>query len=113
LSEPVICLNFLKEETKTPFGLNAGLRKDEAMDAALPDMISVTLRDVNDTGIRRVFIGDARGAGSFISSRQFERFYFPWLKKEVETFAASDIISLLHFDQDWTLNRAASFQRAS
>jgi len=61
LSEPVICLNFLKEETKTPFGLNAGLCKDEAMDAALPDMISATLHNVNDTGIRRVFIGGARG----------------------------------------------------
>lgn len=62
------------------------------------------MRNVKDIGIRRVFIGGARGAGAFISPQQFEWFYFPWLKKAVETFAANDIISLLHFDRNWTLN---------
>jgi uroporphyrinogen-III decarboxylase len=75
-----------------------------AMDAALPGVIADALRSVQATGVRCVYIGAARGAGTFISMPQFERFYFPWLKKMVEELAAKDTISLLHFDADWTLD---------
>jgi uroporphyrinogen-III decarboxylase len=39
-----------------------------------------------------------------LSLKFFERFSFPFMKKIVSTFAEEGIVSVLHFDQDWTRN---------
>ncbi|HWR42293.1 uroporphyrinogen decarboxylase family protein [Sporomusa sp.] len=56
------------------------------------------------TGINRVFVGGVRGAGQFISKKNFERFVWPYLKVMVEQLAAKEIVPILHFDADWTKN---------
>ncbi|WP_005034335.1 uroporphyrinogen decarboxylase family protein [Holophaga foetida] len=55
-------------------------------------------------GNNRVFVGGVRGAGEFISIRQFKRFVWPMLKVMVEKMAEKDIVPVLHFDGDWTAN---------
>lgn len=75
-----------------------------AMDAMLPDMISETIKGAKWSGIPRVMVGGARGAGEFISPAYFERFYFPWLKQMIEAFHEAGLVSVLHFDSDWTAN---------
>jgi len=59
---------------------------------------------VKTTGNNRVFIGGVRGAGEFISIRQFKRFVWPYLKAMVDTLAEKHIVPVLHFDADWTQN---------
>ena len=98
---------FSMGRSMTQFTLDLYRRPEKviaAMDATLPDLIDFALLGVKVTGIRKVFIGSARGGSAFISPKQFERFFLPWLKKMVEALAANDIITILHFDQDWTLH---------
>jgi uroporphyrinogen-III decarboxylase len=45
-----------------------------------------------------------RGGCFYYPLRIFERFEFPYLKKMVEAFAAEGLLTVMHFDQDWTLN---------
>lgn len=73
-----------------------------AEDIFIEALIFISKMMVKRTGVKRVFIGAARSSSSFISPKQFETFVFPYLKKAVEEFASEDIVSLLHFDGDWT-----------
>jgi len=57
---------------------------------------------VNGTGIRRVFMAGTRGSSQFISKKNFERFYWPYLKKMIDDLVAMNIVPVLHFDSDWT-----------
>ena len=75
------------------------LKAEEVFTEALT---SIAKMMVKRTGIKRVFIGAARSSSSFISPRQFEIFVLPYLKKVVEEFTSKNIVSLLHFDGDWT-----------
>ena len=59
---------------------------------------------VKATSNNRVFIGGVRGAGQFISMKNFERFVWPYLKTMVEKMVEKDIVPILHFDADWTKN---------
>lgn len=59
---------------------------------------------VKATGNNRVFIGGVRGAGQFISMKNFERFVWPYLKTMVEKMVEKNIVPILHFDADWTKN---------
>lgn len=75
-----------------------------AMDAMLPDLIDESLKAARMSGIPRVLIGGSRGAGEFLSSTHFERFYLPWFKQMVEAFHQAGLVSVLHFDSNWTAN---------
>lgn len=74
----------------------------EAMDAMLPDVIGAAKRFYDATGIPRVFVGGTRGSNTFISEEQFDRFYFPSVKKIVNALIDMGIMPMLHFDSDWT-----------
>jgi len=74
------------------------------MDAMVDDLIQNVLDDTAATGLKYVFFPLERGSGSFYPLRIFERFGFPYIKKMADAFAAAGLISILHFDTDWTLN---------
>lgn len=74
------------------------------MDAMVDDLIRNVLDDTAATGLKYVFFPLERGSGSFYPLRIFERFGFPYIKKMADAFAAAGLISILHFDTDWTLN---------
>ncbi len=74
------------------------------MDAMVDDLIRNVLDDTAATGLKYVFFPLERGSGSFYPLRIFERFGFPYIKKMTDAFAAAGLISVLHFDTDWTLN---------
>ncbi len=76
----------------------------DTMDAMLPDMISSTIQLAKLMGIPRVQLGGTRGSGQFISPAHFEEFYLPYLIKMVEAFYDAGLVSLMHFDSDWTKN---------
>ncbi len=74
----------------------------QAMEAMLPDVIGAAKRFYDSTGIPRVFVGGTRGSNTFISEEQFDRFYFPFLKRLVDSIIEMGIMPMLHFDSDWT-----------
>jgi hypothetical protein len=55
-------------------------------------------------GNNRIFIGAVRGAGQFISLKNFERFVWPYMKDMVEKMAEKNLVPILHCDADWTKN---------
>jgi hypothetical protein len=73
-----------------------------AMERMVPELVRFALTLARLNGIPRVFIGGARGSGRFLSPRQYERFYLPFLKEVVTALHRRGVVSLLHFDDDWT-----------
>jgi uroporphyrinogen-III decarboxylase len=45
-----------------------------------------------------------RGGCFYYPLKIFERFEFRYMKKMVDAFAKEGLITVMHFDQDWTLN---------
>jgi hypothetical protein len=74
----------------------------DAMDVVLPDMLRVTVAKMRGLESRGVFMPMARGATTFISPKQFERFCFPWIRRAVDALVAEELVPVLHCDADWT-----------
>lgn len=74
----------------------------EATEAIMPSVFGAVKQFYSATGIPRVFIGGTRGSNTFISEEQFDKFYFPYLKRIVEGVNEMGILAMLHFDSDWT-----------
>ncbi len=53
------------------------------------------------TGIKRVFIPLHRGSDGFMSLPQFERFYWPQLKKMMLTLVENDIVPAVFYEGVW------------
>lgn len=66
--------------------------------------VESAIAQVRVSGIRRVFVADTRSCAGMLSLKFFERFSFPFMKRIVSAFAEEGIVSVLHFDQDWTRN---------
>lgn len=77
---------------------------EEVLWVANEALIKAAEKNALKTGINRVFVGGVRGAGEFISGKNFERFVWPMLKVMVEEMAAKNVVPILHFDADWTKN---------
>jgi len=75
-----------------------------ALEAMVPDFIENVLRDTQATGVPWVHISLERGSAAYYSLKTFERFFFPQLKKIVETLTANGIYCWLHMDTNWTKN---------
>ena len=75
-----------------------------AMDAIVDDFIAHAIEAARLTGISGVMLVLERGGGFYYPLRIFERFEFPYMKKMTEAFAAEGLLTVMHFDQDWTLN---------
>ena len=74
------------------------------LDAISQRVIETGLVQVKASGIKRIFFADSRSCSGLLSLKFFEKFSFPFMKKIISAFAQEDIISVLHFDQDWTRN---------
>jgi len=75
-----------------------------AMDAVVDEFIAEAIGATRLTGIPGVMLILERGGGFYYPLKIFERFEFPYMKKMVEAFAAKGLLTVLHFDQDWTIN---------
>ena len=75
-----------------------------AMEAMVPDFVANAVTDCKASGIPQVVISMERGSGAYHSLAQYERFFFPSLKRIVEALAKENIISVMHMDTDWTRN---------
>jgi uroporphyrinogen-III decarboxylase len=74
------------------------------MDAMVGDLITSTIEVMKLTGGKGVMLVLERGGGFYFPLRDFERFEMPYIKKMIEAFAGEGYITMMHFDQDWTLN---------
>jgi len=89
---------FIKDVYRIPDKVQA------AMDAVVEDFIRNTIETAELTGVPGVMLILERGGGFYFPLRIFERFEFPYIKRMVEAFAARGLLTVLHLDQDWTLN---------
>ncbi|MDA8064149.1 MAG: uroporphyrinogen decarboxylase [Thermaerobacter sp.] len=76
----------------------------DAMDAALPDILEVSMGVLKTSGVNRIFLGGTREAGAFLSPKKYEQFCHPWRKQMVQAYVDAGFEVMLHLDQDWTLN---------
>ncbi len=103
--DPMMILSLSRTLNKFTVDLYRQPDKVQAvMDAMVDDLIQNVLDDTRATGLKYVFFPLERGSGQFYSLKIFERFGFPYIKKMADAFAAAGLISILHFDTDWTLN---------
>ena len=77
---------------------------EAAMDAMVDGFIEGAIGAARLTKIPGVMLVLERGGGFYYPLKIFERFEFPYMKKMVEAFAAEGLLTVMHFDQDWTLN---------
>lgn len=65
------------------------------------EMLRQTIRAVMPL---TVFVGAARGACEYYSPKLWDRFIWPYLKKEIETIIEEGSIAHLHLDGNWERN---------
>lgn len=73
-----------------------------ATEACLPDMVEMAKRGAASAGVRRIFLGATRAAPTYVSPKQFETFFWPSLRRTVDSLVAEGFLPFLHFDNDWT-----------
>jgi hypothetical protein len=73
-----------------------------AIDRYLPEAIEAAIGMAKGAGVPFIFVGGTRGSSAMLRPAQFEKFWFPVLKKAVAAFDQAGITTLLHFDSDWT-----------
>lgn len=98
---------FSLKRTLTKFTLDLHRYPDKvaaALDAIVGDLIDDALYAANHTRLPCILLALERGSAFYYPLKIFERFEFPYIKKMVETFASNGFITILHFDNDWTLN---------
>lgn len=74
------------------------------MDAMVDDLIESTIEVTKITEVPGVMLVMERGGCFYYPLKIYERFEYPYMKKMVEAFAAEGMITVMHYDQDWTLN---------
>jgi len=77
---------------------------EAVMEAMMDDLISDAIEAAKISGEPGVFLVMERGGGFYYSLKIYERFEYPHMKRMVEAFAAEGLITVMHLDQDYTLN---------
>jgi uroporphyrinogen-III decarboxylase len=77
-----------------------------AMDVIQPSLIRAGINTARLSGISRVWVGGWRAASSLLSPKLWEKFVFPYYLEMITALAEEEIVSVLHFDQDWTRDLA-------
>jgi hypothetical protein len=77
---------------------------EAVMDAMVDDMIEDALEAAQITEEPGVMLTMERGGGFYYPLDIYERFEYPHMKKMVEAFAREGLITIMHLDQDYTLN---------
>ena len=105
VSSPLMTLSTSRSLTAFALDIHRIPDKVQAvMDAMVGDLITNTLEVMKLTGGPGVMLVLERGGGFYFPPRVFERFEMPYVKKMIEAFASEGYITMMHFDQDWTLN---------
>ena len=77
---------------------------EAVMDAMVDDLIADALEAAKISGEPGVMLVMERGGCFYYSLKIYERFEYPYMKKMVDAFAAEDLITVMHLDQDYTMN---------
>jgi uroporphyrinogen-III decarboxylase len=73
-----------------------------ALDAMQPDLIRIGVDGARNSGVPAVWVGGWRSASSMLSPKMWNEFVFPYYLEMITQLAENDIVSVLHFDHDWT-----------
>ena len=73
-----------------------------ALDAMQPGLIQIGVDGARRSGVPAVWVGGWRSASAMLSPKMWNEFVFPYYLEMVTRLAESDIVSVLHFDHDWT-----------
>jgi uroporphyrinogen-III decarboxylase len=73
-----------------------------ALDAMQPGLIQIGVDGARRSGIPAVWVGGWRAASAMLSPSMWNEFVFPYYVDMVTRLAENDIVSVLHFDHDWT-----------
>ncbi|MCP4420876.1 MAG: uroporphyrinogen-III decarboxylase [Chloroflexi bacterium] len=76
------------------------------MDVMQPSLIRAGINIARRSGISGVWVGGWRAASALLSPRLWNKFVFPYYLEMVTALAEQEIVSVLHFDQDWTRDLA-------
>jgi len=105
VSSPLMTLSTSRSMTAFALDIHRIPDKVQAvMDAMVDDLIENTIEVAGLTGVPGVMLVLERGGGFYFPPKVFERFEFPYMKKMVEAFDAAGLTTVMHFDQDWTIN---------
>ncbi len=77
---------------------------EAVMDAMVDDLIADALEAAKISGEPGVMLVMERGGCFYYSMEIYERFEYPYMKKMVDAFAAEDLITVMHLDQDYAMN---------
>jgi len=77
-------------------------RVKAAMDAMQPHLIRAGVEGSRRSGIPAVWVGGWRAVPAMLSPAMWDEFVFPYTLEMVTQLAEHDIVSVLHFDHDWT-----------
>jgi len=77
---------------------------EAVMDAMVDDLIADAIEAASITEEPGVMLTMERGGGFYYPLHIYEKFEYPHMKKMVDAFAAKDLITIMHLDQDYTLN---------
>ena len=105
VSSPLMTLS--TSRSMIAFALDIHRRPDKVqavMDAMVDDLIENTIEVTKLTGVPGAMLVLERGGCFYFPLKVFERFEFAYIKKMTEAFAAEGILTVMHLDQDWTLN---------
>lgn len=73
-----------------------------ALDAIQPDLIRIGVNGARHSGVPAVWVGGWRAASSMLSPKMWNEFVFPYYLEMITQLAENEIVSVLHFDHDWT-----------
>ena len=72
------------------------------MDVMLPNLIKMGIRAAELTGVPRVWIGGWRSASALLAPKIWDTLVFPYFCEIINALSEKGILSVLHWDQDWT-----------
>jgi uroporphyrinogen-III decarboxylase len=73
-----------------------------ALDAMQPGLIQIGVDGARRSGVPAVWVGGWRAASAMLSPKMWNEFVFPYYLEMVTRLAENEIVSVLHFDHDWT-----------
>lgn len=73
-----------------------------AMDVMQPHLIELGIESARRSGVPSVWVGGWRAASAMLSPSMWNDFVFPYYLDMVTRLSENDIVSVLHFDHDWT-----------
>ncbi len=105
VSSPLMILSLLRTLTGITKDLYEIPDKVEAvMEAMVDELIEDSIKAAGISGEPGVMLVMERGGCFYYSLDIYERFEFVQMKKMVDAFAGEGLITVMHLDQDYTLN---------